>query len=181
MSRWHLACDACDAAAWVGPGATGLDAWCESCQSAHGLPLGASADAACPDCGVQLSTGAPRFMELHGELQSIAGVLAAWTGDRDHRAENLPAAESGGAGALAAGLLGSLAREPFLRSPPAAPLAAAVLRAAQSVADHQPEPALREVRALMERGDVRRCRVPCARCGRGSIGVDGVEEGEAAE
>lgn len=415
MPRWHLACNQCDAGAWVGPSATGLEGWCESCQSAHGLPPGAGADAACPDCGIRLSTDELRFEEFYGELQNAAAVLAAWDGDPGpldellperprfltdltppdilpgdppeiraaleavragrfaearHRLEAqaaAPGAEgraarlwralgiacertgetevaedcftralgSGAAGAeewrlrlargclrarrgdsegaradfagagdgrearwnrsallllgavartpglpgrdvierahaeagepssywsdftvgrllwtllverarapvpgagklpgagrdvpghpdpgplreaeglfefdtfwdralvvhgyatlgmkreastsasaLAGNLLGVLAREPFLRSPPAAPLAAAVLRAAQATADQEPGAALREVRALMGRGDVRRYRVPCARCGRGSIGVDGVEEDETGE
>jgi len=400
MPRWHLACDQCDAAAWVGPSATGLDGWCESCQSAYGLPPGAGADAACPDCGLRLSTDELRFEEFYGELQNAAAVLAAWDGDPGpldellperprfltdltppdllpgdppevraaleavrtgrfaearHRLETQAAAPGGegraarlwralgiasertggpevaedcftralgsgaagadeqrlrlargclrarrgdfegarvdlaeagdgrearwnraallllgamartpglpgrdviesaraeagepsshwcdftvgrllwtllvertrapgrpdpdalrqaeglfefdtfwdralvvhgyatlgmkreasaSASALAGNLLGVLAREPFLRSPPAAPLAAAVLRAAQAAAGQEPGVALREVRALMGRGDVRRYRVPCARCGRGSIGVDGVEEDEAGE
>ncbi len=410
MSRWHLACDCCDAAAWIGPTAGGYDAWCESCQSGRELPPGTGPDASCPDCGLRLSTGGLRFEEFFGELQNVAAVLSAWDGDRrpleeilperprflsdlappDTRADDgpevraalaalragcfleagwllrpllsAPAGETGSdrlwralgiaseragdaaeaeacftralatgptgeeerrlrlargclaarrgdfaaaaqdfaasgdgrearwnraalrvieavalargcpsdeviaearaeagepsshwsaftvgrllwtvlverarreggqaeapgppapdvgealraaerlfefetfwdralvvsgyaalgmraeaadaAGRLCETLLGSLTREPFLRSPPAAPLAAAVLRAAQGAAAGQPGVAVREVRALMERGDVSRYRVPCGRCGRGSIGVDGVEEDESPD
>ncbi len=413
MLRWHLACDTCEAAAWVGPSATGFDAWCESCQSARGLPAGAVQEATCPECGHRLSTGELRFEEFFGELQNVAAALAAWSGDPRPLAELLPerprflvdrtppeprdddppearaalaalragsfleagwlleplvaappgraasprllwalgvarersgepaeaeacyarALAPGGAGdeaerlrlargclqarrgdfagarldfaaagetrqarwnraalrvleavarapgrpdagaiaearaeagepspqwsdftvgrllwtalverararrahaepgpapddpgeteaqilawaetcfefdtfwdralvlsgyatlgmkeeaaasaaSLCGALLGALTREPFLRSPPAAPLAAAVLRAAQAVADGEPRLALREVRALMERRDVGRYRVPCVGCGRGSIGVDAVEEDEGLD
>ena len=221
MPRWHLACDHCDAGAWVGPSATGLDGWCESCQSAHGLPHGAGPDAVCPDCGIRLSTRELRFEELFGELRNVAAVLAAWDGDpgplheilaerprllTDLKPPEVLADDPPGvrgalealqarrfpeallrleapafASALVGTLLGALARESFLRSPPAAPLAAAVLRAAQAAADHEPGAALREVRALMARCDVRGYRVPYARCGRGSVGVDGVEEVEMGD
>jgi len=211
MPRWHLACDHCDAGAWVGPSEAGLDAWCESCQSAHALSADAGADAACPDCGMSLSFRALRFVDLRCGLRSVAAVLAAWDGDAAVLGGILPehalrAAEQGlgfdafrdrapvllgyatrgmkpEASALAAelatGMLSQLSHEPYLRSPPAASLAAAVLRAAQFTGDGVPGEALREVRALMERPDVGRHRVPCGRCGAGSIGVDGVEEDEA--
>jgi hypothetical protein len=68
-------------------------------------------------------------------------------------------------------LAGELGREPFLHSPPAAPLAAALLRAAQALDGGGTPEALRELRALLEREDVRNQRVPCARCGRGTVGA----------
>ena len=42
----------------------------------------------------------------------------------------------------------------------------------------RPEPgvALGHVTAVMEREDIRRYRIPCARCGQGSVGVDRVED-----
>lgn len=78
----RVACDTCDAGAWIGPGpasGSGTDAWCEACQRAEHLAAGVAPT--CPACGGPLTTGAPRFPGLWGELQHLEAVLAAWTGD----------------------------------------------------------------------------------------------------
>ncbi len=91
-------------------------------------------------------------------------------------------AEAAATGAvLVADLLAQLEREPFLANAAAAPLAGGVARAARAVVDGEPAAALATVRALMEREDVRHYRVPCARCGSGTVGVDRVEDDCAAE
>ena len=78
--RVRVACDTCDAGAWIGPASgSGTDAWCEACQRAEHLTEGAAAR--CPACGEPLATVAPRFPGLWGELQHLEAVLAAWTGD----------------------------------------------------------------------------------------------------
>jgi hypothetical protein len=80
--RVRVACDACDAGAWIGPrpaSGSGTDAWCEACQRAEHLAEGAAPK--CPACGGPLATSAPRFPGLWGELQHLEAVLAAWTGD----------------------------------------------------------------------------------------------------
>lgn len=80
MPRWHLACDHCDAAAWIGRDAAELDAWCEGCQSPARLDA-ADPASPCARCGTPLTTGEPRFEELLGGLQHLDAVLAAWGGD----------------------------------------------------------------------------------------------------
>jgi tetratricopeptide (TPR) repeat protein len=81
MPRWHLACDRCDAEAWVGGHADRWDAWCEACQRATPLEAAPERPAPCPHCGVPLTTRELRFEELYGELQNLAAVLGAWNGD----------------------------------------------------------------------------------------------------
>jgi hypothetical protein len=77
---------------------------------------------------------------------------------------------------LAAELLGALASEPALAHPAAHEILAGVVRAREAAEALQPEPARAAVSALLERADLRRYRVPCGACGRGSIGVDALEE-----
>ncbi|MBI5710230.1 MAG: hypothetical protein HZC42_08010 [Candidatus Eisenbacteria bacterium] len=93
----------------------------------------------------------------------------------------LRAAAAATGAAIAVDLLAGLEREPFLGCPAAAPLAEAIARAARAVQEAEPGAALAAVRALMEREDLRRYRVPCARCGSGTLGVDRVEDDETAE
>lgn len=94
MSRWRVACDACDAGGWIGPGSAGpggtraRDAWCEGCQSRHVLAPGTRA--VCARCGTPLTVDAPRFEELLGEAQNLAAVLAAWCGNPESLAALLP-------------------------------------------------------------------------------------------
>jgi tetratricopeptide (TPR) repeat protein len=88
--RWRLACDACDATAWVGATAAGFDAWCEACQLAQALPAAPpDARSCCRRCGARLAA-APRFVELWGKLQQLDAVLAAWEGDAAPIATLLP-------------------------------------------------------------------------------------------
>ena len=79
-ARWRLACDGCDAGAWLGARAGGFDAWCEACQTAQALAAAPGAEVRCPRCGAALFSE-PRFVELHGQLQHLDAVLAAWGGD----------------------------------------------------------------------------------------------------
>ncbi len=79
-TRGRLACDACDACAWVGPRADGYDVWCESCQSAWKLAAAPGAGVRCERCDVPLGAW-PRFVELWGGLQHLDAVLGAWAGD----------------------------------------------------------------------------------------------------
>jgi tetratricopeptide (TPR) repeat protein len=92
VTRWHVACDTCESAAWIGGAGGERTAWCEACQEAFALPDGAAPSAAtsCPRCGRALTTSAPRFEEIYGELQNLAAVLAAWDGDPEPLAELLP-------------------------------------------------------------------------------------------
>jgi tetratricopeptide (TPR) repeat protein len=83
-----LACDACDAGAWVGPAPAGHDVWCESCQTAAALPAAPSGQR-CERCDAPFSP-APRFVELWGELQHLDAVLGAWAGDVAPLAAILP-------------------------------------------------------------------------------------------
>ncbi|MEY4374626.1 MAG: hypothetical protein RL760_793 [Candidatus Eisenbacteria bacterium] len=84
-TRWRIACDHCDAAAWTGADPAGARAWCEACQT--GQPL--TADARCPDCSATLPAE-PRFLELWGGLQQLDAVLMAWAGDARPLATLLP-------------------------------------------------------------------------------------------
>jgi hypothetical protein len=79
-TRWRLACDACEAGAWVGPDGTAFDAWCESCQTAQRLEAAPTSGTRCARCSVPL-VAMPRFVELWGELQHLDAVLGAWAGD----------------------------------------------------------------------------------------------------
>jgi tetratricopeptide (TPR) repeat protein len=92
VTRWHVACDACDSASWIGAAGGAFAAWCEACQ--QGVALAASTashdGATCPRCGRMLTLSAPRFVEIYGELQNLAAVLAAWDGDPEPLAELLP-------------------------------------------------------------------------------------------
>src|SRR5262245_34913880 len=90
MPRWRLACDACDAGGWIGPGADGAcDAWCEGCQRPQRVAEPRS-PAPCAACGTPLTLAEPRFEELLGEAQHVAAVLAAWCGDPGPLATLLP-------------------------------------------------------------------------------------------
>jgi len=87
-ARWRLACDACEAVAWVGASASGHDVWCESCQTSATLPASPTGQR-CERCGATF-TAAPRFVELWGELQHLDAVLGAWAGDIEPLASILP-------------------------------------------------------------------------------------------
>jgi tetratricopeptide (TPR) repeat protein len=99
VARWRVACDACAAGGWIGPAVVAgtrpgasvpaADAWCEGCQSAHGVDAG-TIGAVCPRCGTTLTLGEPRFEELLGETQNLAAVFSAWCGDPEPLATLLP-------------------------------------------------------------------------------------------
>ena len=55
-----------------------------------GTTLAPGERGACPECGRDLTTGAPRFAEVFGALQNLAAVLAAWDGDAPALRELLP-------------------------------------------------------------------------------------------
>ena len=80
MARWHVTCGTCAFEAWIGAHDETLDAWCEACQHATELPAAATL-AQCPRCDAALTTGAPAFEELFGDLQNVCAVLGAWAGD----------------------------------------------------------------------------------------------------
>ncbi|MBI1796844.1 MAG: hypothetical protein HYR74_07315 [Candidatus Eisenbacteria bacterium] len=88
-ARWRIACDACDAGAWIGPAGDGIDAWCEGCQRPRRLARGVRV-ASCAHCGTALTTAEPRFEELLGDGRNVAAVLAAWCGDPDPLGALLP-------------------------------------------------------------------------------------------
>lgn len=80
------------------------------------------------------------------------------------------------ASSLTLELVDTVSREPFIQGKPAEPIAKHVATAAAAIREQRPADALREIRAAMEREDVRHYRLPCARCKEGSVGVDRVEE-----
>ena len=91
MLRWHVACNRCDAAAWIGPRDGAVDAWCEACQAVVALtPRGDAGAPLCPRCRVPLTRSDPRFEELFGELQNLIAVLEAWHGKPARLSELLP-------------------------------------------------------------------------------------------
>jgi tetratricopeptide (TPR) repeat protein len=81
--------------------------------------------------------------------------------------------------ALADGLLARLGEEPFARGPASAWLASPIATAAAAVRERRPGDALAALRGVMERPEVLRYRVPCAACGKGSLGVESYEDAGA--
>ena len=77
---------------------------------------------------------------------------------------------------LAHGEASALAAEPALAGAPLADVAAAVSAAHGAIDAREPARARRALTGALARADLRRFRLPCARCGRGSIGVDEVRE-----
>lgn len=77
---------------------------------------------------------------------------------------------------LAAEELAAWRAEPFLAGAAGQPFAPALAAASAALAAGQPATALAALAPLFERDDVRHYRVPCLRCGRGSLGVEQVEE-----
>jgi hypothetical protein len=80
---------------------------------------------------------------------------------------------------LARGEANALAAEPALGGVPLADVAAAVSTALREIDAREPARARRALAGALARHDLRRFRLPCARCGRGSVGVDEVREGLA--
>ncbi len=85
------------------------------------------------------------------------------------------------ASALARQVVEQIATEPYLRGPAASAISDAVGRARDAIAASDPTRALSALAPLLERADLRHFRIPCAHCGRGSVGVDEVAEDEGAE
>jgi tetratricopeptide (TPR) repeat protein len=84
------------------------------------------------------------------------------------------------AAALAGALLARLAEEPFARGPAGAWLASALSEAVVAVRERRPGDARAALHAVLERPDVMHYRVPCAACGKGSLGVESYQD-EGAE
>lgn len=82
--------------------------------------------------------------------------------------------------ALALELARTLAGEPCLGGPAARPIAEAAGAALEAVRAGDPVKAVAALDPLMRREDLRRYRMPCGHCGRGTIGVDqaGEEPGD---
>ncbi|MEK7330490.1 MAG: hypothetical protein AAB113_06785, partial [Candidatus Eisenbacteria bacterium] len=80
------------------------------------------------------------------------------------------------AAALADGLLARLGEEPFARGPAGAWLASPLATAAAAVRERRPGDALAALKGVLERPEVMHYRVPCAACGKGSLGVESYED-----
>lgn len=80
---------------------------------------------------------------------------------------------------LALAVIAALNDEPFARGPAGRELAASLRRTAAAVEAADAATALAEIAGLVERSDLRHYRIPCARCRRGSIGVEQVAEAGA--
>jgi tetratricopeptide (TPR) repeat protein len=80
VPRRYVACDHCDAGAWIGCSGERCDGWCEACQNTQ--PVSAYVPhPTCTRCGSPLTLDAPRFEELYGALQDLVAVLEAWGED----------------------------------------------------------------------------------------------------
>ena len=79
---------------------------------------------------------------------------------------------------LALGVIGALRATPFVRGEMGRDLLDALTEAATAVARGEPQRALELTKPFIERHDLRHYRIPCRRCGTGSIGVDRVVEAD---
>jgi tetratricopeptide (TPR) repeat protein len=77
---------------------------------------------------------------------------------------------------LALELLEALQREPALAGPAGAALNAALVEASGALRVDDPVRARVALARLLDRDDLRHYRVPCLSCGRGSIGVEAVDD-----
>jgi len=82
---------------------------------------------------------------------------------------------------LAIGEVQRLAREPALAGEPLADVARDLVLARAAIDAGEPERARAALARSLARADLQRFRLPCARCGRGTIGVDEVLEASADE
>jgi len=80
---------------------------------------------------------------------------------------------------LASDQLARLGAEPFASGPAGAWLASTLARTGDAVRDGRPGDARAALEDVLQRPEVGRYRVPCAACGRGSIGVEAYEDGDA--
>jgi len=78
--------------------------------------------------------------------------------------------------ALAGGGIERLLEEPCLRARAALPIAEAIRAARAAVAAGDAAAAHEALEPLLARPDLARYRVPCEHCGRGTVGIDQVEE-----
>ncbi|HXJ69251.1 MAG TPA: hypothetical protein VNM39_10120 [Verrucomicrobiae bacterium] len=85
------------------------------------------------------------------------------------------------AGTLARREAGALASEPALAGAPLEAVTAAVATALDAIDGREPGRGRRALADALAHEDLRRFRLPCARCGRGSIGVDEVRDSFADE
>jgi hypothetical protein len=76
---------------------------------------------------------------------------------------------------------GALASEPALAGAPLEAVTAAVAAARDAIDGREPGRGRRALARALARDDLRRFRLPCARCGRGSIGIDEVRDSFADE
>jgi hypothetical protein len=123
-----------------------------------------------------VETGVLRAAEAEFEFASFwdrAAVLSAWAqlGARAEAARVAPG--------LARDRATALADEPALAGSPE--FAAAFARVRAAIDAGQPAAALAAVLPLLARADLRRYRVPCVACGRGSVGVAEFVEDETGE
>jgi tetratricopeptide (TPR) repeat protein len=77
---------------------------------------------------------------------------------------------------LALGLLDALLREPALAGPAGNELRSPLTEVGNAARDGDPRRAIAALATLLSRDDLRHYRVPCRACGRGTIGVDAVED-----
>jgi len=89
IARRLLACDHCDARAWIGFTGDRHDVWCERCQRPASLPTDVES-ARCAQCGEPLTLGDPRFEEIYGQIQNLVAVLEAGRGDPARLATLVP-------------------------------------------------------------------------------------------
>ena len=73
-------------------------------------------------------------------------------------------------------LLRAVGEEPFARGEAGRFLAEALDVASREIAGMRPPAALAQIAPLLARSDLRHYRVPCAKCGAGTIGVEQVED-----
>ena len=79
---------------------------------------------------------------------------------------------------LALGVIDALRATPFVRGATGRELSDALTQAAAAVAGGDPQRALAWTKPFTERSDLKHYRIPCRRCGTGSIGVDRVVEAD---
>jgi len=79
---------------------------------------------------------------------------------------------------LALGVIENLREAPFVHGVAGRDLFEALAQAAAAVTENAPARALEAVAGFAERSDLRRYRIPCNRCGTGSIGVEQVVEAD---
>jgi len=82
---------------------------------------------------------------------------------------------------LALAVLAKLRSEPFVRGEAGRSLDEALQRAVREVAAGEAGRALDQVFPFVERSDLRHYRIPCLRCGRGTLGLERVEDDPAPE